>query len=399
MREQELNQLFAKYLRKECTEQELDLLFEYLDDDHYKEAVKKLIDLNWSPELNDDLDFQMKMRQAFLKTDSYLNRQVNGVEKIGFFKKNSRWISYAAACLLLATTVPIYQFFLKSDGSSVVTSSVLTKETLQSRIILDNGHVVHLDTVSHGRKLLYENQEARIEQIAIDKIQVYSKIESEDHSTEWVNLDVPKGKHVEVLLTDGSVALINSMSQFKFPMIFHDDHRGTELVGEGYFQVAHDKERQFLVKTPNQLIQVFGTKFNVRNYLDEEAASTALFEGKVSVKVIQDKHIGKEHVLQPGQQLDIEKGQMLIKQKSISDHNEILGWTTGKFIYNDTPLKIMLKDLMRWYNVEVDWDMVPDLRFQGTIPQDLSIDQVIEILNDVGGLKIKLINNQLTFKK
>ncbi|NJI71999.1 DUF4974 domain-containing protein [Sphingobacterium kitahiroshimense] len=398
MSEKELNQLFAKFLRKECTEQELDLLFRYFADDQYEGEVKKLIESNWSHDLSDDLDFQFKMRQSFLKTDAYLNKRINGAEEKGFFKKNIRWISYAAACMLLASSVPMYKFFLKAHGVSSVASSSLEKKSIQSKLLFANGDVVYLDSIAHGPKLLYENQEARIEQLAVDKIQVFTKKETEEKGIEWVSLDVPKGKHMEVLLADGSIALINSMSQFKFPMIFSDDNRGTELVGEGYFEVAHNKEKRFLVKTPNQLIQVFGTKFNVRNYLDEEAVSTALFEGKVSVKVLEGDRIGSERMLRPGEQLDIEKNHMQIKQQAIVDHDEILGWTTGKFIYNNTPLKIMLKDLTRWYNVEVDWDTVPDLRFQGTIPQELTIEEVVEVLNEVGGLKIKLINNQLTFK-
>ncbi|KKX49320.1 hypothetical protein [Sphingobacterium sp. IITKGP-BTPF85] len=101
LREKELNQLFAKFLRKECTEQELDLLFGYFADDQYEGELKKLIESNWSHDLSDDLDFQFKMRQSFLKTDAYLNKRINGAEEKGFFKKISDgFLMLQLACYL-----------------------------------------------------------------------------------------------------------------------------------------------------------------------------------------------------------------------------------------------------------------------------------------------------------
>ncbi|WP_051959963.1 FecR family protein [Sphingobacterium sp. ML3W] len=398
MREQELNQLFAKYLRKECDEQELELLFTYFDEVDYEDSLKNLIEENWSEELSDNLDFQLKMRHAFLKTDQHLAQYVGRDSSKRFARRFIRWMPYAAACLLLAVSLSYYVFILNSDTTKKTVTELVSTLTVQPKLKFANGQEVVLDTLINGRKLLFENSRARVVQISVDKIQVYNN-NSQSDIMEWVQLDVPKGKHVQVILADGSSALVNSMSEFKFPLLFNTDKRQTELVGEGYFEVAHVNNKAFYVKTPDQLIQVFGTKFNVRNYGDEDVSSTALFEGKVSVKVIRDNQIEAERFLKPGDQLDIPKDQKEINQKTITDHAEILGWTKGKFVYNNTPLKVMLKDLTRWYNVEVDWETVPNLRFQGTIPQDYTIVQVLDLLNEVGNLQIKLINNQLTFKK
>jgi transmembrane sensor len=118
---------------------------------------------------------------------------------------------------------------------------------------------------------------------------------------------------------------------------------------------------------------VLGTSFNINAYSDEAAIKTTLVEG--AVKVSKD---GEEMILKPGQQAIIGRGAINVQQ---ADIEQTLAWKNGIFNFNDVDIKAMMRQLSRWYDVEVVYkDNVPERRFLGEMPRSMSLDAVLRVL-------------------
>ena len=85
-------------------------------------------------------------------------------------------------------------------------------------------------------------------------------------------------------LPDGSVVWLNAGTTLRYPTVFKKDNRSVELKGEAYFEIQADQERPFYVNTQNGLsVYVYGTKFNVNAYENDDYVETVLEKGKVNV--------------------------------------------------------------------------------------------------------------------
>ena len=111
---------------------------------------------------------------------------------------------------------------------------------------------------------------------------------------------VPAGQRVELRLADGTKVWLNSKSRLEYPSSFGRRSRRVTLCGEGYFEVAHDERKPFVVETGQYDVRVLGTTFNVYAYDNDRAAfETALMEGSVEVSSRSDA--SQRLVLQPNE--------------------------------------------------------------------------------------------------
>ena len=101
-----------------------------------------------------------------------------------------------------------------------------------------------------------------------------------------------------MILADGSKVYLNSESRLRFPTRFEGKERRVYLEGEGYFEVARDSAKPFIVEAKEVDVRVLGTSFNVNTYVSERAIRTTLVSGKVRVG---DRLTGKGEVILPGQ--------------------------------------------------------------------------------------------------
>ena len=92
---------------------------------------------------------------------------------------------------------------------------------------------------------------------------------------------VPLGSQTKILLPDGSTAVLNSGSILKYPLSYGKKERNVYLVGEGYFEVAKNKEKVFQVHAGDMKVKVTGTVFNVRSYPEDLSAEVSLINGGV----------------------------------------------------------------------------------------------------------------------
>lgn len=114
---------------------------------------------------------------------------------------------------------------------------------------------------------------------------------------------VPNGMTVKKILPDSSVVWLNAGSHIRYDSSFTQKTRDVYLVGEAYFNVAHDADRPFVVRAGNVTVQALGTEFNVQAYHDANKIEATLISGKVLVKI--DGKPGNDIILSPNEKLTI----------------------------------------------------------------------------------------------
>lgn len=142
-----------------------------------------------------------------------------------------------------------------------------------------------------------------------------------------VEVEAPLGAQTRLRLPDGTLVVLNAGSRLVYPQDFGVDNREVELSGEGYFEVERNEKLPFHVQTPSLSVRVLGTKFNFRDYPNDEEAVVSLLEGKVAL----DNRLRAEAemILLPNEQVTLDKAEGCMKKESTKVKNS-LGWTSGR---------------------------------------------------------------------
>jgi len=214
-------------------------------------------------------------------------------------------------------------------------------------------------------------------------------------------VNTARGNQYQLILADGSRVWLNSASSLRFPTSFTGNRREVELDGEGYFEVAKDASKPFHVKTRSQDIEVLGTHFNVNAYNDEEAIKTTLLEGKVRVasgewQVASGKSSNQEIMLKPGEQAVFTPHSPLAINHS-PDLDQVMAWTTGQFVFRDQRIENIMKQLSRWYDVEINYSGKPVQEgFNATIPRNVPVSKVLRLLELTTLVHFKIEGKKIT---
>jgi len=222
-----------------------------------------------------------------------------------------------------------------------------------------------------------------------------------DTSSVFNTIETPKGSNSVIILPDGSKITLNAQSTLRYPEKFSNDSREVYLEGEAFFEITKDKKRQFLVKTPEIMVKVFGTSFNIKNYPDENIVETTLVEGSISLYKTnaQGDATGKEIKMEPDQQVILYKPKVenepvisknekdeqqskttkpkLMLAKKI-DTKRYISWKDGELIIKSEPLEKLAHTLERRYDVKIHFEEeeIKGYRFTGII-KDETIEQVM----------------------
>jgi len=170
-------------------------------------------------------------------------------------------------------------------------------------------------------------------------------------------LNVPFGKKVDVLLSDGTTVHLNAGSSLRYPVKFLEgQERKVFLKGEAFFDVTKNKKNLFIVNVDELDVRVFGTKFNISSYKEDATINTVLVEGSVGIYSSNKKlEKSKEFMLVPGELGAWDKN---IKNLAINkvDTSIYTSWIEGKLIFRKTPFKTICRKLERKYNVTISSD-------------------------------------------
>jgi transmembrane sensor len=190
-------------------------------------------------------------------------------------------------------------------------------------------------------------------------------------------LTTSMGKQYQLVLSDGSRVWLNAASSIRYPAAFPGNARSVEITGEVYFEIATDPLRPFTVSVNGVKVNVLGTRFDVNAYADEPAVRTTLLDGAVRVSAG-----GIEKMLKPGEQAQTDKeGHTRVLAQV--DADGVIGWKEGYFSFDNTDLATIMREIARWYDVNVVYQgPVPDRTFGGEISRNSNASQVLKILEE-----------------
>lgn len=211
-----------------------------------------------------------------------------------------------------------------------------------------------------------------------------------------VEVEAPLGAQTRLRLPDGTLVVLNAGSRLVYPQDFGVDNREVELSGEGYFEVERNEKLPFHVQTPSLSVRVLATKFNFRDYPNDEEAVVSLLEGKVAL----DNRLRAEAemILLPNEQVTLDKAEGCMKKESTKVKNS-LGWTSGRLFFDEMPLPEVVKILERSYDVHITFatDSLRNLRFYGSFSRDeQGINEILQALGKTGKVRYKQGNKEIT---
>ncbi len=189
----------------------------------------------------------------------------------------------------------------------------------------------------------------------------------------------PPGMRSKFVLPDSTQVWLNAGSTIIFPSDFGEQTRSLSLLGEAYFDVSKDKNLPFLVNTSKICTRVYGTRFNISFYPDDNTIETSLVSGSVSICKSNniDKTIAK---LEPGERaiFDKNKNNLVVEAVDIKKH---VAWQQDKLVFFNDSLSVVLKKLGRWFNVEFEIADKELLGYQYTATfEDESLLQILKLL-------------------
>ncbi len=260
--------------------------------------------------------------------------------------------------------------------------------TDKALLILDDGEQIELEKEGQGSLAKRLGLEVKND----GKHLVYdAEGETDIAKVQYNTIIVPRKGKYSLTLSDGTKVWMNAESTLRYPVQFTGNDRVVELKGEAYFEVAKHAGKSFHVIADGTDVEALGTKFNVMSYSNEAVQLTTLLEGSIRVK-----KEGHSVMVTPGKQAEWKKQSGTLLERK-ADIESTMAWKDGFFIFNDrTPLTSVMRQLERWYDIEVHYaGTVPKEKFGGGLQRSLPLSSVVTLLKE-SGIKLTLKGNSLT---
>ena len=366
-----LAELAHRFLSGTATEQEKALLHQWFDTTDREEI--ELVFLS-EKESEEEVKARMlaRLQMTIAEEPAEKPRRIIGV---------ARWVAAASVLAAIGITGLFYWKVHKSP-STVFTAApvaVAHKDLVpggnKATLLLGDGSVVNLGAIQNGV----------IKKVAgtiIDKHdgQLVYKATTFDIAAEMNTIRTPRGGQYQVVLPDGTKVWLDAASSLSYPTAFTGANRQVQLKGEAYFEVAENKNKPFEVLVGDMKVDVLGTHFNVMAYDDESAIKTTLLEGAVKVTMGQASHL-----LASGEQASLERSTGVMKVLDV-DVEETVAWKNGVFELGGAQIESVMRQMSRWYDVDVEYQGMTDQHFRGSIPRSANASEVFKMLELTGAV-------------
>ncbi|MFG6685828.1 FecR family protein [Mariniflexile sp. HNIBRBA6329] len=366
-----IENLIVKFLSNQATASELDALETWIQVSNNDVLFKQFVKINYA------IEFNMQTFNINKAKDKLL-AEIASDKRVITLKNTRKKIRYAAAAIVIGILATGYFFkdnLLKTPiNDSPEITNTIEAGTNKATLTLEDGSVILLEK---GDTFQTQNANSNGEKI------VYTNSEENSKTIKYNYLTIPRGGQFFIKLSDGTKVWLNSESQLKYPVNFKKgDTRQVELVyGEAYFDVSPSTKHngaKFKVLNKSQEIEVLGTMFNVKSYKDETNIYTTLVEGKVEINTSKGKQL-----LAPNQQsnLDIILNKIAIKEVNTK---EVISWIHGDFVFQNKPLKDIIKVLSRWYDIEIEIEnkSLEDIKFNGELSKYQNLEDILLLIKN-----------------
>lgn len=344
---------------------------------------ERLVLKNWVQIDNTNLKlFKDKIKEFNLNNTSYFDHEkayqkfisqtiAKKVDKVYF----RQYFKYAAALVLLSFSAYFFNIYKESNNKNHVSSKEENKITLT----LNDGSIKILD--DDQEELSYLQSSTTEEQLIFNEIKV------------------PKGQVFRLILSDATIVWLNAGTKIKYPKKFISSlkTRTIELEGEAFFEVAHNKNKPFIVVTNGINIEVLGTKFNVSCYAEDSNISTTLVQGSVKVSALNERN--NSIIIKPSYQASFNKEKLALGAKKVNI-THYTSWMQKKIIFNNTPFNELVRKIERTYNVEIINEniQIQSELFTGQFDIE-GIELIFKSLSTSFYFDYEIINNKIIIKK
>ncbi len=183
-------------------------------------------------------------------------------------------------------------------------------------------------------------------------------------------------------LSDGSTFSIMARSEISFQ--HNKQQRALALSGGGFFEVARDPTKPFVVNTNQFQVEVLGTSFYVNDGTWGQPM-VVVEEGLVNVRF-------NEHSVK------IEKGEAVIldmlagtyDRLLVQNHN-FLAWKTGELMFDTTPIAEVIQVLETNFQTKLDFDRTSQAMLTASFKAQ-NLDNILYLIQKTLNLKIQEID-------
>lgn len=386
-----LSYLFKKYTGSSCTTEERNEFIRMVKQEENTPELNSLIG-NAVNVAADEYEINQKKADELFAAilneaaDDKSGGKVIHIPPSG--KSKAVWWA-AAAIITLILGASIYYILNKKGTPQVVQNNQVHKQLKNdvtpgyrgAVLTLSNGQKIILDSAGSGLLTAQGNTNIVKKNGGI----IYDEQSNSPSEVLYNTMTTPRGRQYSLVLADGTKVWLNAASSITFPTAFTGNERRVKITGEAYFEVTKNAAMPFKVEIGKMEVKVLGTHFNVKAYSDESSIKTTLLEGSVRVT-----NENLNALLTPGQEavLDDKKGDFKVAEANVE---EAVAWKEGLFEFNNAGIKSIMRQLSRWYDIEVVYQGdVTGKSFSGVISQNTNLSEVLKMLQLTKSIHFKV---------
>ncbi len=395
MNEQEARQLLEKYLNDQSTDEERIIVHLWLEQEMQMDswemddtartllgaAIRQRIEILLA---NEDVSDARLASDGPGARPSSTGRPASGahLQKMGSFPL--RRLTAAAAVILIATAA-VYLLSSRDSrqGDSVPPAPIIRPGGNRAMLLLADGSHIALTDAKEGS--LATQGATRVVKPGDGRLVYLARQDDENDTSKYNTVSTPRGGQYQVTLSDGSRVWLNAASSITFPARFGRSGRHVSVRGEAYFEVSPDSRRPFSVSYSGQSVEVLGTSFDIKDYGDEPGTSATLIEGRVRVR-----SNSKAVTIGPGEAAITDKDGGALNVQT-ADGKKETAWTRGEFVFVNENIGSVMRQISRWYDVDVSYEGVMTGKdFSGSISRFSEVDKVLNTLQLTGIIHFKI---------
>ena len=280
------------------------------------------------------------------------------------------WMAAAAAVVVFALLVANRPDGGDKQEAFVAVNGMAREVTIQN----DNGK----PTVVKARRLDFSRP--TIKRDATEKTEAEKTV-----------VATSRGMDFQLTLPDGTEVWLNAESRITFADDYGTTSRDVSVEGEAYFEVKKNADHPFIVHTPFFTTKVLGTSFDVKAYR-QQTAHVVLVSGKVEVTGTD----GGMHTMAPGEMVSMGDGGEM-KKESIDTYSYVQ-WKDGFFYFDRTSLGDIMRELGRWYNINIVFEnpSLMNVHLHFVAEKSQSINDIVKSLDAISPARLTIRDNEIT---
>jgi len=375
---------------------------------HFEDLIIKYLNQNTSVEDLNQLLIELKNKKnvslfkSYIKTNYYSLYVMNDIDrkdiikvikgKIDLERKKSQRLNFIKKSFKYAALFIIVLglgFYIKSTQQNIVVEDKITPKADDIVLETENGEQIILEKEEKDQKI-----DPKINLLQKSNQLVYDK-DLKIETLVFHSLKVPYGKRFDIILSDNSKVYLNSGSTLKYPVKFLDNQiREVFLEGEAFFEVSEDEKNIFRVNSNGINVEVYGTKFNFKNYPEDYISDVVLVNGSVGISSSENKSVTK---LSPGFKGSVDKESFKVDKVKINT-KIYTSWIDGQVIFRRESFNQIITKLERLYNVTIiiNNEKISEELFNASIDtEEEKIEDVLNYFNKIYNIEYQIFNNKI----